>query len=65
MVLVGRVAVHRDGTDRDPVGVIVSSAQTATTPATIHVRDSKNTRGPRLTFPPAAWADCVSYASEE
>ncbi|MFI1734857.1 DUF397 domain-containing protein [Streptomyces acidicola] len=36
----------------------------ANTPTTIHVRDSKNTPGPRLTFPPSAWADFVSYASE-
>ena len=36
----------------------------APTPTTIHVRDSKNTTGPCLTFPPAAWADFLSYASE-
>ncbi|MGQ4387801.1 DUF397 domain-containing protein [Streptomyces sp. SAS_270] len=35
----------------------------ATTPATIHIRDSKNTHGPRLTFAPTAWADFVTYAS--
>ncbi|MEV6934363.1 DUF397 domain-containing protein, partial [Streptomyces sp. NPDC051132] len=32
-------------------------------PATIHVRDSKNTEGPRLAVAPAAWADFVSYAA--
>ncbi|MDX3617194.1 DUF397 domain-containing protein [Streptomyces europaeiscabiei] len=37
--------------------------EVATTPGTIHVRDSKNTRGPRLGFAPAAWADFVAYAS--
>ncbi|MEV6593202.1 DUF397 domain-containing protein [Streptomyces acidicola] len=36
----------------------------ANTPTTIHVRDSKNTPGPHLTFPPSAWAGFVSYASE-
>lgn len=36
----------------------------ATTPATIHVRDSKQTAGPRLQLSPEAWADFVSYASE-
>ncbi|MEV0176786.1 DUF397 domain-containing protein [Streptomyces sp. NPDC050803] len=35
----------------------------APTPTTIHIRDSKNTTGPRLTFPPTAWADFVAYAS--
>jgi len=35
----------------------------ATTPDTIHVRDSKNTQGPRLTLAPTAWTDFVSYAS--
>lgn len=32
----------------------------ATTPTTIHVRDSKSPAGPHLTFPPTAWADFVS-----
>ncbi|MFG2497425.1 DUF397 domain-containing protein [Streptomyces sp. NPDC048441] len=36
----------------------------ATTPGTIHVRDSKNTRGPQLAFPTTAWANFVTYASE-
>lgn len=33
--------------------------EVATTPGTIHVRDSKNTEGPRLAFAPAAWAGFV------
>ncbi|WP_447037023.1 DUF397 domain-containing protein [Streptomyces sp. DSM 118878] len=37
--------------------------EVATTPGTVHVRDSKDTRGPRLAFPPAAWNDFVTYAS--
>ncbi|MWA11416.1 DUF397 domain-containing protein [Streptomyces sp. BA2] len=36
----------------------------ATTPATIHLRDSKNPQGPQLAFAPAAWVDFVTYASE-
>jgi hypothetical protein len=36
----------------------------ATTPDTIHVRDSKHTSGPRLQLSPEAWAGFVSYASE-
>jgi hypothetical protein len=35
----------------------------ATTPATIHIRDSKVTDGPRLTLAPQAWTDFVTYAS--
>ncbi|MGW0942593.1 DUF397 domain-containing protein [Streptomyces sp. NPDC002623] len=37
--------------------------EVATTPRIIHVRDSKNTQGPRLGFAPEAWADFVTYAS--
>ncbi|MCM1975452.1 MULTISPECIES: DUF397 domain-containing protein [unclassified Streptomyces] len=36
----------------------------APTPTTIHVRDSKNTAGPRLRLSPEAWADFVAYASK-
>jgi hypothetical protein len=35
----------------------------ATTPATIHIRDSKNPQGPRLALAPTAWADFVTFAS--
>lgn len=35
----------------------------ATTPGTVHVRDSKKTQGPQLTVRAAAWTDFVSYAS--
>jgi hypothetical protein len=34
----------------------------AAAPATIHVRDSKNTGGPHLTVAPSAWAAFLSYA---
>ncbi|MYS43108.1 DUF397 domain-containing protein, partial [Streptomyces sp. SID5998] len=33
--------------------------EVATTPGTVHVRDSKTTDGPRLALAPAAWADFV------
>jgi len=40
-----------------------SCVEIATTPAVIHVRDSKHTTtGPRLTFNPASWAVFVSHA---
>ncbi|MGW6539728.1 DUF397 domain-containing protein [Streptomyces sp. NPDC055051] len=39
--------------------------EVASTPAIIHVRDSKNTTGPRLAFGPAAWAGFVAYSAAE
>ncbi|AVZ74676.1 DUF397 domain-containing protein [Streptomyces lunaelactis] len=36
----------------------------AATPGTVHVRDSKNTQGPRLAFTEAQWADFVTYTSK-
>jgi hypothetical protein len=41
-----------------------SCVEIATTPGTIHVRDSKHTAGPQLALAPEAWADFVTYASE-
>ncbi|MBA9047534.1 MULTISPECIES: DUF397 domain-containing protein [Streptomyces] len=40
-----------------------SCVELAVTPGTVHVRDSKNTDGPRLTLTPEAWAEFVPYAS--
>ncbi|NUQ96988.1 MAG: DUF397 domain-containing protein [Streptomyces sp.] len=49
---------YSDGPDGD------SCVEIATTPGTIHVRDSKNdTTGPRLAFAPTAWANFVSHTS--
>jgi len=42
-----------------------SCVELATTPGTVHVRDSKNVDGPRLAFSPTAWADFVPYASKD
>ncbi|MFI0716221.1 DUF397 domain-containing protein [Streptomyces inhibens] len=36
--------------------------EVASTPGTIHIRDSKNPLGPQLRLTPAAWADFVTYA---
>ncbi|MEU6666509.1 DUF397 domain-containing protein [Streptomyces sp. NPDC046727] len=33
------------------------------TPSTIHVRDSKQNNGPRLTVAPSTWTEFVSYAA--
>ncbi|MDX2678832.1 DUF397 domain-containing protein [Streptomyces soliscabiei] len=50
---------YSDGTEGD------SCVEIATTPTTIHVRDSKHADdGPRLAVTPAAWAGFVTYASE-
>ncbi|MGV9647884.1 DUF397 domain-containing protein [Streptomyces sp. NPDC003554] len=32
-------------------------------PTTVHVRDSKNTRGPRLTLSTAAWSEFLGFAA--
>ncbi|MEV7016544.1 DUF397 domain-containing protein [Streptomyces sp. NPDC093991] len=41
-----------------------SCIEVATTPGTVHVRDSKcQDAGPRLAVAPEAWADFVAYAS--
>ncbi|MFJ9839682.1 DUF397 domain-containing protein [Kitasatospora sp. NPDC101155] len=34
----------------------------ALTPATVHVRDSKDRTGPQLAFAPEAWADFITFA---
>jgi hypothetical protein len=40
-----------------------SCVEITATSKTVHVRDSKNTEGPRLTLAPDAWAHFVTYAS--
>lgn len=39
-----------------------SCVEVANTPATVHVRDSKDTRLPHLTFTPHTWAGFVAHA---
>lgn len=36
----------------------------ATTPTAVHIRDSKNVRGPHLTLEPATWADFLSHTAD-
>lgn len=38
--------------------------EVALTPATIHIRDSKNRRGPQLTASPATWTDFLSHVTK-
>lgn len=40
-----------------------SCVEIAHTPATVHIRDSKDIRLPQLTLAPSAWSDFVSYAA--
>ncbi|MFF6996151.1 DUF397 domain-containing protein [Streptomyces sp. NPDC008313] len=49
---------YSDGNEGD------SCVELALAPGTVHVRDSKNTEGPRITFAPGVWAAFVPYASE-
>lgn len=35
----------------------------ATTPTAIHIRDSKNPSGPRLTLRPATWAGFLAHTA--
>lgn len=37
--------------------------EVATTPAVIHVRDSKDVHGPHLTFAPHAWTEFTGHTS--
>ncbi|MDX3458153.1 DUF397 domain-containing protein [Streptomyces sp. ME02-8801-2C] len=49
---------YSDGNDGE------SCVEVATTPGTIHVRDSKHIEtGPRLRLTPSAWAGFIPYAS--
>lgn len=38
--------------------------EVALTPATVHVRDSKNREGSRLTLSAAPWADFLTHLTE-
>ncbi|MFE7660399.1 DUF397 domain-containing protein [Streptomyces celluloflavus] len=41
-----------------------SCVEIATSPTTVHIRDSKNTAGPQLAVPANAWAAFVTYAAQ-
>ncbi|MFG2573466.1 DUF397 domain-containing protein [Streptomyces sp. NPDC048481] len=41
-----------------------SCVEIATTPGTVHVRDSKHVEGARLALTAAAWADFVAHAAQ-
>ena len=52
-----RKSSYSSGSEGDCVEV-------ATCPTTIHIRDSKNRRGPQLALSPAAWAGFLAYAGK-
>ncbi|BBC96211.1 DUF397 domain-containing protein [Streptomyces griseofuscus] len=39
--------------------------EVATTPATIHIRDSKAKQGPQLALTPTTWSAFVAYAGSQ
>ncbi|MGM7444445.1 DUF397 domain-containing protein [Streptomyces tunisiensis] len=41
-----------------------SCVELALTPRTVHVRDSKDTAGPRLAFAPDVWARFLPYVQQ-
>ncbi|MFI7409034.1 DUF397 domain-containing protein [Streptomyces sp. NPDC049627] len=42
-----------------------SCVEIATTPGTIHVRDSKHTAGPQLALTPGAWSAFVPFVAKD
>ncbi|MFE9446979.1 DUF397 domain-containing protein [Streptomyces sp. NPDC006739] len=52
-------STYSDGPEGD------SCVEIAIAPRAVHVRDSKNVEGPRLTLTPGAWTHFVSYAPED
>ncbi|MER6623770.1 DUF397 domain-containing protein [Streptomyces sp. NPDC000931] len=38
--------------------------EVATTPATVLIRDSKDTSGPQLALSPTTWADFLAYVAK-
>lgn len=48
---------YSDGSEGD------SCVEVATTPTTVHVRDSKDLRQPHLAFAPHAWAGFLAHAT--
>ncbi|MFB6842099.1 DUF397 domain-containing protein [Streptomyces sp. NPDC056361] len=52
-----RKSSYSGGTDGE------SCVEVATTPATVHVRDSKDTGGPQLAVSAGSWAGFVAYAT--
>lgn len=56
LALSWRKSTYSSGSQGDCVEV-------AACPAAVHVRDSKNARGPRLALSPAAWTPFVEFAA--
>ncbi|WP_030341912.1 DUF397 domain-containing protein [Streptomyces sp. NRRL S-1022] len=54
---------YSDGPDGDSCVEVGLDWALAPTPATIHIRDSKQDDGPLLTVAPSTWTEFVSYAA--
>ncbi|GAA2190889.1 DUF397 domain-containing protein [Streptomyces bangladeshensis] len=52
---------YSDGPDGD--SCVEVGLNWSPTPSTIHIRDSKQDDGPRLTVAPSTWTEFVSYAA--
>lgn len=55
---------YSSGGDGDCVEVAVAWQEPAVVTA-VHVRDSKQKRGPQLALSPTAWSDFVSYTAQD
>lgn len=54
---------YSDGNEGDSCVEVALYWDAAPTPATIHIRDSKQDDGPLLTVAPSTWTEFVSYAA--
>ncbi|MET8559185.1 DUF397 domain-containing protein [Streptomyces flaveolus] len=54
---------YSDGNEGDSCVEVGLDWVATPAPSTIHVRDSKQDNGPRLTLAPSAWTEFVSYAA--
>ncbi|MEV0370361.1 DUF397 domain-containing protein [Streptomyces sp. NPDC050636] len=61
VALAWRKSTYSD--DQGSECVEVATCPDAPAATTIHVRDSKNTSGPQLTFPAPAWTDFLTLAA--
>ncbi|WP_327122377.1 DUF397 domain-containing protein [Streptomyces sp. NBC_01341] len=59
----GAMELHRLKSSYSSSGDGNDCVEVATAPGTVHVRDSKDIRGPRLGFAPVAWEAFLTYAS--
>ncbi len=54
---------YSDGNEGDSCVEVGLDWVATPAPSTIHIRDSKQDNGPRLTLAPSAWTEFVAYAA--